>query len=953
MSSRQYWGVPRKLIGRTTFPNWNLALEIKSLEKMQLGDGLIAGSYLDSKRRVLVDFIGLVVEIDHEKSTARVIWTPKSVRLQISEHEMDANSWNGLRLFIIEEREIQTVQFTMLFSELIDKHDIQKELTNHDVSSAKITNGISTHRVEDPGSTVDMLAEAIFWVLHSSKIVMDVQEIAKTVNANRGIVRHLLMRNNLSLFKQTENFASANWARKWSSNWTVVDNRVPLSGENFEDYIKSREYSNESFKSILIGYFLNIENSVKVAKISKDLNVFAEKIELFLDLDENQQVFRKFGADHYQLKDFRIHLGQEKMGRQNIAIQKTNVATHEKIPQVNQNRFINRKIDTTNLAGDFSSFFMISNRSDKMGSLERKIEEILSSVLGKTFLTLELEAIKDRGCPLCDKELTHFETYSSIFCSQKCLKSAEQNFLKQLTNYSKLKFTNTDLPNQIAGVSVAGNVAEISLGKIQEMIIDWLSPEPIENNRDSAIWSLIDNYKLGNITFVEGIEVEGLTVLNPEFMTHLKNVDKKGYLGETYDLPIPTDEVVALLSNYSKEVEVSKHIRLINDKKFLTSKRFIDRFTLCYFGASPEILEAVGEKIFLDTDRLKSWIFYTFKENSDEFAIFADELCFAMASLDVWPNMAILIHPWLNYPAPLTAADSSQRKYLARLILSITRENSKCKHELLNWLRELVYLNFEIDAPKTIRARRKYSETFKVSRERARQISLAIQPLIDYLRESEIEKYDIDFLKVKDRLSKYIRLHPGSKQDELVKLFGIDTSLWKWFDLNFGHLVLIPSDPSFDSEIQLKRVDVLDSLRAASTLYWPLTSKKYGEAINMGFVSGVSMPRILQIFGTWKNACDEAGVECGEPLREEYTRDFSRDECIKYAGDYLMDEQSNGTASGYISWRENHQTPDRVPSFGTLRNRIDRYWTAIVRTALEELRNQWVDADLEESINGH
>ena len=112
-----------------------------------------------------------------------MIWTPKSVRLQISEHGTDANSWNGLRLFIIEEREIPTFQFTILFSELIEKHDTQKELTNHDVSSAKISNDISTHRVEDPGSTVDLLAEAIFWVLYSSKMVMDVQEIAKTINA--------------------------------------------------------------------------------------------------------------------------------------------------------------------------------------------------------------------------------------------------------------------------------------------------------------------------------------------------------------------------------------------------------------------------------------------------------------------------------------------------------------------------------------------------------------------------------------------------------------------------------------------------------------------------------------------------------------------------------------------------------------------------------------------------
>jgi hypothetical protein len=112
-------------------------------------------------------------------------------------------------------------------------------------------------------------------------------------------------------------------------------------------------------------------------------------------------------------------------------------------------------------------------------------------------------------------------------------------------------------------------------------------------------------------------------------------------------------------------------------------------------------------------------------------------------------------------------------------------------------------------------------------------------------------------------------------------------------------------------------------------------------------VVGVSVQRILQIHGTWKNACDEAGVECGETLRDEYTRDFSAGDCIKFVSDFLMDVNHKGQIAGYVSWRENHQTPDRVPSFGTLKNRLSRDWVTITRMALEVLRNQWLAEDLE------
>ena len=66
-------------------------------------------------------------------------------------------------------------------------------------------------------------------------------------------------------------------------------------------------------------------------------------------------------------------------------------------------------------------------------------------------------------------------------------------------------------------------------------------------------------------------------------------------------------------------------------------------------------------------------------------------------------------------------------------------------------------------------------------------------------------------------------------------------------------------------------------------------------------------------------------------------------------GEYLKDENYNGTLAGYSIWRKNHQVSDRVPSVGTLKNRVgDRSWAVIVRSTLENLREHWPDEVIKE-----
>jgi hypothetical protein len=115
----------------------------------------------------------------------------------------------------------------------------------------------------------------------------------------------------------------------------------------------------------------------------------------------------------------------------------------------------------------------------------------------------------------------------------------------------------------------------------------------------------------------------------------------------------------------------------------------------------------------------------------------------------------------------------------------------------------------------------------------------------------------------------------------------------------------------------------------------------------------LSSQRVLQLFGSWKSACDLAGVECGETLRETYNRDFSEDECLRFVASYLQNKDLKSTQDGYVIWRENHETPDRVPSIGTVRNRISRDWGVVTNRALYILRSQWFDKEKQESSDAN
>ena len=190
----------------------------------------------------------------------------------------------------------------------------------------------------------------------------------------------------------------------------------------------------------------------------------------------------------------------------------------------------------------------------------------------------------------------------------------------------------------------------------------------------------------------------------------------------------------------------------------------------------------------------------------------------------------------------------------------------------------------------------------------------------------------------------FIRAHPGICYRELIEMFPKRDNEIQEAVRRHPALILdqfpIAEEPEFE-----EREDILESLRSASLLKYPLSGVAYDQLLAEGFVKGVSRIRVLQVYGSWTAACERAGVESGEALKNvEYVRRYSQYEMLGVVGSFLLDddlEGGSGASHKYEPWKAKHELADSLPSSGTIRNYISASWIRVRQLALAELRKSW------------
>lgn len=122
--------------------------------------------------------------------------------------------------------------------------------------------------------------------------------------------------------------------------------------------------------------------------------------------------------------------------------------------------------------------------------------------------------------------------------------------------------------------------------------------------------------------------------------------------------------------------------------------------------------------------------------------------------------------------------------------------------------------------------------------------------------------------------------------------------------------------------------DILRALRAAVVICGePLSHSAYDRVSRD--VGGPTSSRIIQRFGSWRQACDQADVRSCAASRV-YQQRWDQQAVIAAVRGYLAEDGCAGTFSDYAAWAAGHQ--DR-PSGATVRNVLGG-WSAAKSQAL-------------------
>jgi hypothetical protein len=231
-------------------------------------------------------------------------------------------------------------------------------------------------------------------------------------------------------------------------------------------------------------------------------------------------------------------------------------------------------------------------------------------------------------------------------------------------------------------------------------------------------------------------------------------------------------------------------------------------------------------------------------------------------------------------------------------------------------------------------------EQFSISRERVRQIIYKCvgKELDLYLNNREIEKQSLLEENLNEKINTivdYVKSNKGVTLTKLLNEFEIELDFYqKFIPKNVGKFVLTKHEIGKGPAKIWSNEDIVESLKNAGTYFFPLSHGDYEKLVDMGEIKGPSVPLIYKRFGSWTNACHEAGIETNKPVRSEYVRDYSDEEILNFLMRYFNEEDTIGSIEDYEKWRMAQNS--KVPSIGLIRNRIGN-WGAVKEIVLKKI----------------
>ena len=231
----------------------------------------------------------------------------------------------------------------------------------------------------------------------------------------------------------------------------------------------------------------------------------------------------------------------------------------------------------------------------------------------------------------------------------------------------------------------------------------------------------------------------------------------------------------------------------------------------------------------------------------------------------------------------------------------------------------------------------KIGKEVSVTRERVRQILRKHAPDIVFgeirerKEEKELEQFNLRNIEIHELIKKSWHEYQYLKFEDLALNFGIP--VWRLRRcLSKIQYVYLQANEERKVAQAWSDDECLKSLQSAATYAFPITVTKYRRLLDTGDVLGPTPALLYQRFGSWVQACERAGVEYGEALRE-YNRTWNDTELITFVRKFLHQrEDGKWSLEKYEEWRRSPAVEG--PSMALLRLRLGS-WTEIRVLGLE------------------
>ena len=131
--------------------------------------------------------------------------------------------------------------------------------------------------------------------------------------------------------------------------------------------------------------------------------------------------------------------------------------------------------------------------------------------------------------------------------------------------------------------------------------------------------------------------------------------------------------------------------------------------------------------------------------------------------------------------------------------------------------------------------------------------------------------------------------------------------------------------------------EILEALRQAwaalstTESVTSLSYARYNQLVRDEIVEGPSSVRVLQVFGSWADAAERAGVPAGKRPNRTFTSAWTDEEILNDVRRYLADQSTRGSFAGWNAWKK--VNAPQAPSGAMILNRLGN-WSDIKARAL-------------------